>query len=144
MFINRYDKKVDNKGRFVIPSEMREESGSVLYMMKGHEGSLELFTEQEFIKLADEVNSLSYDRKDVRLYLRRKLSSTCKLEIDSLGRIQIPSALLTRYNISKEVTIIGVGNHIEIWNRETYEQYDSYADELFDEVSERLHTEETK
>lgn len=138
MFINRYYKTLDQKGRVVIPSEVREELGSPLYAMKGYEGSIAIYREKEFERLAEEAETLPFNKKDVRLYLRLRLSSTCRLELDSLGRIQLPAALLARYNIGREIVLLGIGNHLEIWDRQAFDKYEEESESVFDETAERI------
>ena len=42
-----------------------------------------------------------------------------------LGRVQIPTALLNKFNISKNVVVLGIGDHIEVWDAKRYEEYES-------------------
>lgn len=141
MFYGYYEHSLDEKGRLVIPSKMREEAGSRLYIMKGYDGALSIFKESSFQKMVEEAEKTPFTKSNSRKYLRIRLGSTCEMEIDKQGRVQIPSQLLTRYNITKEVVILGVGSHIEVWSKNAYLEYEKEAEDDFEEIAENLETE---
>ena len=59
-------------------------------------------------------------------------------EFDKLGRINIPLVLRKEGNLQKECVIVGAGDHIELWNSETWDHfYDDNMDH-FDEISENI------
>ena len=142
MFFGSYEHTLDEKGRLVIPCKMREECGVKLYIMKGFDGALSLYKVDDFEKLAAEVSSLSFKKKDSRAYLRVRLASACELDIDKQGRIQIPTQILNKYEIGKEVVVIGVGDHIEVWNKAAYKEYEKAADDSFESIAENLDDEQ--
>ena len=62
-------------------------------------------------------------------------------ELDKLGRAVIPNSLLSKYNISKEVMVLGAGDHIEVWDAKAYKEYESSAESNFEEIAENLNKE---
>lgn len=138
MFFGSCTHTLDEKNRLVIPSKMRSEIGARLYIMKGFDGAISLYPEKAFEKLMQELNSLPFNKKDARSYLRTQLATTSELEIDKAGRVIIPSVLLTKYSISKNVTVIGMGDHIEVWDSKVYEVYEAEADKNFEDIAENL------
>lgn len=138
MFFGTYEHTIDEKGRLVIPRKMREEAGARLFIMKGFDGALSLFKEVEFERLTREFNSLPFSKKDIRAYLRIQLASACELEIDKMGRVQIPSSLLTKYQISKDVVVIGAGDHMEVWDKKTYAEYEASVNAEFENLAENI------
>lgn len=138
MFFGSYSHSLDDKNRLVIPSKMRNELGVHLYIMKGFDGAISMYPEKAFEKLMEEFNSLPFNRKDARSYLRTQLATTSELEIDKAGRVIIPNTLLEKYNISKSVMVIGMGDHIEVWDSKVYEAYEAEADKNFEDIAENL------
>ncbi|MCQ2087333.1 MAG: division/cell wall cluster transcriptional repressor MraZ [Bacilli bacterium] len=138
MFFGSYAHSLDDKNRLVIPSKMRSEIGTRLYIMKGFDGAVSMYPEKAFEKLMSEFNSMPFNKKDARSYLRTQLASTSELEIDKAGRVIIPGNLLTKYSISKSVMVIGMGDHIEIWDSKVYEVYEAEADKNFEDIAENL------
>ena len=60
------------------------------------------------------------------------------ITIDKQGRLQFPQATLTKYNLKKEVTIVGVLDHLEIWDREEYQKYLNDNEGDFESNAEEL------
>ena len=138
MFYGSFVHNLDNKGRLVIPSKMREELGGKAYILKGYDGALSIYKESDFNELIEKIKTLSFTKKDARAHLRVQLASVCELDIDKLGRALLPSQLLAKYNFKKEVIVIGALDHIEVWNKAEYEAYEKAADSSFEETAERL------
>ena len=138
MYFGSFAHNLDEKGRLMIPRKMREELGFKVYIMKGFEGSLSLYNEERYQKLVEEFSRLSFNQSKVRDYLRLQFASTYEMEVDKLGRVQIPTALLTKYNISKEVLVLGIGDHIEVWDKAKYEEYENSIKDEFESIAENI------
>lgn len=138
MFYGSFVHNLDSKGRIVIPSKMRDELGSKAYILKGYDGALSIYKESDFNELIAKIKKLSFTKKDARAHLRVQLASVCELDIDKLGRAQLPAQLLAKYHFGKEVMVIGALDHIEIWNKLEYEAYEKAADSSFEETAEKL------
>ena len=138
MYFGSFTHNLDEKGRLMIPRKMREELGYKVYIMKGFEGSLSLYNEERYQKLVEEFSRLSFNQSKVRDYLRLQFASTYEMEVDKLGRVQIPTALLTKYNISKEVLVLGIGDHIEVWDKAKYEEYENSIRDEFERIAENI------
>ena len=65
------------------------------------------------------MKTLPMTKKDARKFMRMFFSGAVEVELDKQGRINIPQNLRKYANLSKECTVIGVSNRIEIWDRET-------------------------
>ena len=138
MFFGSFEHSLDEKNRLVIPSKMREEAGKSLFIMKGYDGAIAIYKQDTFEKLMEKISSLPFEKRQARDYARAMLATVSELDIDKAGRVQIPMALITRYNISKEVVVLGAGDHIEVWSKLAYEQYSKSIDENFEDNAENL------
>ena len=138
MFFGIFAHTLDEKGRLMIPRKMREELGYKVYIMQGFDGSLSVYTEGKFLLLSEEFAKLPFNQRKNRDYLRAQFATTYEMEVDKLGRVQIPTALLKKFNISRNVTVLGMGDHIEIWDSAKYEAYEQEAIENFDKNAEEL------
>ena len=140
MYFGYYEHLLDEKGRLSLPRKLREglSEGSLLYVLKGFEGCLSVYNESTFNKLCSDIEELSYLDKTARNYIRNVLGSVVILNVDKLGRIQIPTSTLNRYNILKNVAVLGVGDHFEIWDLEAYQTYQEVNDESFEESADKL------
>ena len=138
MFYGSFAHNLDNKGRLVIPSKMRDELGAKAYILKGYDGALSIYKESDFQELVSKIKTLSFTKKNARAHLRIQLASVCELDIDKQGRALLPTQLLAKYKIGKEVMVIGALDHIEVWNKKEYEEYEKSADSSFEEIAEEL------
>ena len=138
MFFGSFAHTLDEKGRLMIPRKMREELGLRVYIMKGFDGSLAVYTENRYQKLIEEYNNLPFNKRNNRDYLRIQFASTHVMDVDKLGRVQIPTALLNKFNISREVIVLGIGDHIEIWDQKKYEEYEASVKDEFEYIAENI------
>ena len=138
MFFGSFAHTLDEKGRLMIPRKMREELGYKVYIMKGFDGSLSVYNEDRYQKLVDEFSKLSFTQHNNRDYLRLQFASTYEMDVDKLGRVQIPTALLSKFNISKNVIVLGIGDHIEIWDQKKYEEYEASIKDEFENIAEKI------
>lgn len=144
MYFGYFEHHLDNKGRLSLPKKIKEElkEGDSLYVLKGFEGCLAVYSEAEFNKLCEECESVSFNKKNSRDYLRIVLGSVIALNVDKVGRIQIPTLTLTKYKISKNVVILGVRDHFEIWDLKSYQEYESHIEDNFEQIAESLSQDE--
>ena len=138
MFFGSFVHTLDDKGRLMVPRKMREELGSKAYIMKGFDGSLSVYNKEKYQKLVSEFGRLSFNQQKVRDYLRLQFASTYEMDVDKLGRVQIPTALLTKFNISREVLVLGIGDHIEVWDKAKYEEYENNIRDQFESLAEDI------
>jgi len=113
-------------GRLVLPKKIRELlKGNTFILTKGFDFCLAGFDKQDWENRAKDllnVSLLSQDNLDKR---RRLFSSVVYTQMDDQGRFIIPKNLLTYADLKKEVIVIGVGDHFEIWDKEKWFNYAS-------------------
>ena len=138
MFFGSFAHTLDEKGRLMIPRKMREDLGFKVYIMKGFDGSLSIYTVERYQKLAEEFYNLPFTQQRNRDYLRVQFATTYEIDVDKLGRLQLPTALLNKFNISRNVIVLGIGDHIEIWDAKKYEEYESGIVDNFEKNAEAI------
>ena len=138
MFIGEYQHNLDAKGRIIIPSRFRDELHTTFILARGLDGCLTIYSLKQWEKLFEEVNKLPTTKKAARQYIRMLTSTATECTLDNQGRIPIPAFLAKPVNITKECEIIGANDHIEIWDKETWDNYYVDASNNFEEVAENL------
>ncbi len=138
MFIGEYQHNLDTKGRIVIPGKFREELHTTFILTRGLDGCLTIYSLKQWEKMFEEVNKLPTTKKAARQYVRMLTSTATECTLDSQGRIAIPSFLSKPVNIVKECVVIGANDHIEIWDKQTWENYYADASNSFEEIAENL------
>lgn len=132
MFLSNFENNIDDKGRIVIPSKFREYISANLYMIKGYDGCLSIYCEDDFKEFVENLNKLPYEKSTVRSYKRILLSSVVELTVDKQWRMLIPSKTLKEYGISNKTIIIGQFDHFEIWDLEKWHEYKNAHENSFE------------
>lgn len=138
MFMGEFSHSIDAKGRVILPAKFREELGTSCIVTRGLEGCLSVYTVDAWNTLAEKMKKLRTSKEKVRAFKRFLFGSAAELEFDRTGRILIPSPLRDYAKLGKEVTVIGTGDAIEIWDKEAYEDYAAMTVPAMEEIAESL------
>jgi MraZ protein len=129
MFLGQFYHTLDEKGRLTIPASYREFLTDGAYVIQGFDKNLNLLTPTGFNKIAGNVNNMSGTDPVIRVLRRLVFSNAAKVDIDRLGRILIPGFLRKIANLDKEAVIVGIGDAVEIWSPESWqEQVEALSD----------------
>ncbi|MDI6689884.1 MAG: division/cell wall cluster transcriptional repressor MraZ [Actinomycetota bacterium] len=138
MFSGEFHHTLDSTGRLILPAEFRDALADGLFIAKGMEKCLFIFSRKEWLQLADKIRLLPLTKKDARQFSRCFFSGAKEGILDKQGRVLIPDHLRKYAGLNKDVVIIGVSNRLEIWNREKWETYRKQAEKSYAEVAEHL------
>ena len=136
-----FHRSLDEKSRFAIPKKLRDTLGhpartTALYLAPGTDASLALYTQESFSHLADQLGQGSPASQDSRTFGRLFYSQAQCVELDRLGRVRIPPELLALGRLTKEIVLLGVRDHLEIWDKAHWEEYLSQKQPRYDEIAE--------
>ena len=62
----------------------------------------------------------------------------CIRDRDAAGRITLPVRIQKKYDIGQKVIVIGVGDHLEIWDEERYLSYERDACGNLEDLAAKL------
>jgi MraZ protein len=120
-------KSIDNKGRLVVPSKFRRNSGfdgeEGFFITPGPGPYLIMFPAREFHRLTGKATRALPKSGDVFDARRSLFPETEFLPIDKQGRVVLPPAHVAEAELGSEVAILGMGNHIEIWDVTHWKEY---------------------
>jgi MraZ protein len=121
-----HDHSLDAKNRLTVPARFRAELAGPIVLGKGFERCLQVFPEKVYASIADAalagVNPLSPQARDLNRHL---YGNSMPAELDTAGRINLPASFLGYAGITKDAVIVGSGQWLEIWDRETWNEYDT-------------------
>jgi len=123
VFVNHYEHSLDSKGRVVLPAKYRNSLGDRVYLAP-QDNSLALYSEAEFQKVTERLLDLVHQGELDPMTRRGFAANTVEADLDTAGRITIPSRLRAYANLTDEVVVNGALTYIEIWDRATFEQMD--------------------
>jgi len=138
MFIGEFHHTIDDKKRLIIPSRFREELGNEFIITRGIENCLYVYSKASWNEITNKLNTLPFTKKNARSFNRFFLSGATVAEVDKNGRILITSPQLSYANITKECVIIGVGDRLEIWSDEKWNEFYNSASEDMSDIAETL------
>ena len=128
LLTGEYQHVIDNKSRVLISNKLRgqidvDEHGSNFYLVLGVNGILCLYPEKYFEQIALTVTPGTTAPDEAVAFERISFALASKVELDSQGRLLINERLRKRAGLKDHITLIGVRDHIELWNSESWEQY---------------------
>lgn len=128
MFMSEYNHSIDAKGRLIVPAKFREQLGDSFVVTQGLDGCLFVYANEEWKRFEDKLRQLPLTNPAARKFSRFFLAGAVQCEVDRQGRILIPAKLRKAAGLTKDVILAGVGERIEIWDRERWEASSTYED----------------
>lgn len=138
MFMGEYAHQLDNKGRLIIPAKFREVLGDKMVINRGLDGCLNVYSLSAWETILIQLRQLPTTKKESRMYMHMMTAKAAMVEVDSAGRVLLPSSLIQEAALSKACVIVGVVDHCEIWSEERWNTYYNAASESFETVAESL------
>ena len=123
MLIGRHDYAIDDKGRLNFPAKFRDDMGKSFVVTCWLDGCLAAFPMVEWERVKSLLREKSMVRsREVQRYL---YASATEVSPDKQGRILIPQYLRDAASLDKDVTIIGLDTHAEIWSTEAWVKHEA-------------------
>ena len=128
LLTGEYQHVVDGKGRVLVSNKLRsqidaDEHGGNFYLVLGANGILCLYPEKYFEQVALAVAPEATAPDEAVAFERISFALASKVELDGQGRLLLNERLRKRAGLKDQITLIGVRDHIEVWNSESWEQY---------------------
>lgn len=134
-FIGEYHSKLDAKNRALFPSGFKKqmENEELRFVVKKNifESCLELYPMAEWKNMTKFIRSRTntFNKKHDD-FLRAFYRGSAEIELDSSGRMLLPSRLLDKIGIEREIVFAGQDGKIEIWPKNVYEDKEMSEDEF--------------
>ena len=138
MLLGEFHHNIDDKGRLVIPTKFREDLGQEFILTRGIEKCLYVYSKTEWEKLVGKLNTLPFTKKVTRTFTRFFYSGATACEFDKSGRMSITSPLVSYAGLDKECIIIGVNDHLEIWDSKAFEKFMNDNSDIIEDIAENL------
>jgi MraZ protein len=137
VFLGEYFHSLDGKGRVVMPSGFRRRLEDGCVVTKGQDRQLVLFPTGEFEARATEVTEVQQNRSG-RRFSRTVFSGADLQTLDKSGRVLIKPDLrdFADLQAGTEIAVIGVYDHVELWNKTLYLEDRAAGDQSYLEEDE--------
>ncbi len=122
-FSGEYKCSADAKGRLLVPVKLRElfPEGESMILVRSLDSCISLYSEGVWSVFEEKIAAMpSTEARDVRRFFYASMQPA---EPDAQGRILLPVQLREYAGITKNVVVLGCGDHVEIWDEEGYRSY---------------------
>ncbi|MCE7505037.1 division/cell wall cluster transcriptional repressor MraZ [Polynucleobacter sp. IMCC30063] len=119
---------LDAKGRMSVPAKHRDalllQGDGRVTLTKHPDGCLLVFPRPEWEAFRARVAQLPMD---AHWWRRIFLGNAAEIELDGSGRILISPELRVAASIEREVILLGMGSHLELWDAQIYSSKEQAA-----------------
>jgi MraZ protein len=125
MFRGRNDLAIDDKGRIMLPVKFREylaTKNDTTLWLTNIDNCLRAYPTTDWLEIEQKIQSKSLRTNDERWFKRFFLGGVHDCPLDKQGRILVPQSLRKYAGLEKDVAIIGLINHFEIWDINRYDK----------------------
>jgi MraZ protein len=138
-FRGHFEHSLDAKNRLSIPARFRASFSAGTVLAKDPEPCVAVWTPETHEAIIERAlagsNPMgSQYRKLSRFYQ----GNSFEIELDASGRVTLPPPLLVHAGIEKEVVVVGVGDHLEVWDKGRWAREQEALDAQIEEVTETL------
>ncbi len=124
MFLGEYQPNLTEGSRLALPKKLRDQiAGDEVILSRGFEKCIFIYAKEDWVSEASkQIENPITDSKtrDIKRYM---YSSAAESAIDAQGRVVLPANLKQYASIDKKTTVIGAGDHIEIWDSTEWEKH---------------------
>lgn len=123
--IGKYEARLDDKNRLIVPAKLRQELGETFYVTIGVNGGhrcLSVFTASGWQTLSDNYNALPLSQRSGATSLIFMNAAECSP--DKQFRFSLTGFLMKYAGIDKEVRIVGKAGQAEIWDAAEYDRFE--------------------
>lgn len=138
MIIGEYRHTIDTKKRLSLPAKFRKEVGKRMVITRGFDNCLYIYPLKEWQGVAEKLRTLSMGQADTRGFTRFMLSGAVDVTLDALGRVLIPDFLKEFGGLTSKVVVVGVGDHVEVWDEKAWASYKKRIEKQADIMAEKL------
>jgi MraZ protein len=133
-FTGQADYTLDAKNRLTVPARFRGALEGGLVLAKDIDPCVAIWPSagyDEFRRAAlQDVHPMSQRGRKIMTFLS---ANSMPASLDGAGRVPLPPFLMSHGNLEREVTVVGVGDHLQLWNRAAWTAYnDQLAADIFD------------
>ncbi|NUR77067.1 MAG: division/cell wall cluster transcriptional repressor MraZ [Thermoleophilia bacterium] len=138
MLLGEHEHSLDDKNRLTLPAKLRAAFEDGVVVTRGLDGCLFAYPRAEWEELAGRIKSLDPLSPEARVMQRHFFAGAAQGELDKQGRMVLPTALIEHAGLTREITVAGVHDHLEIWDRAKWRQQLHEVEGSAEDVAERL------
>jgi MraZ protein len=138
MLLGTHTPKLDEKGRVILPAKFRDVFTSGLVITRGQDNCLLVFSAGVFKAKADAIAQAPITNQAARNYVRVFMSGAHAETPDKQGRVTVPSVLRDYAALNRDLVVIGVGDHAEIWDAKSWSDFLAKQEDPYSSIAEEV------
>ena len=124
LFLGTYSHRLTGGNRLALPKKIRAEiSGDEIILAAGFESCVAGFDRKKWEEITKEQLGIPLYENKGRVLRRQLFANAMILKVDGQGRVVLPQNLASMAGIKEKVTVIGAGDHFEIWDSKKWQEY---------------------
>ncbi|MFT3900334.1 MAG: division/cell wall cluster transcriptional repressor MraZ [Gordonia sp. (in: high G+C Gram-positive bacteria)] len=129
--VGTYTPKLDDKGRLTLPAKFRDALAGGVMVTRNQDKSLAVYRLQDFDAIAEKTKAASRNDPQARAYQRYFFATADEQRPDGQGRINLSPDHRRYAGLTKDCVVIGSLDHLEIWDAQTWEDYQAEYEDDF-------------
>jgi MraZ protein len=138
MLLGEHEHTLDDKNRLTLPAKVRAAFEDGLVVTRGLDGCLYAYPRTAWEEHAARIQALDPLDAEARVIQRHFFAGASPGELDRQGRLVLPASLIAHAGLSRDVTVAGVYDHLEIWDRNTWRRQVQEVEGRAEDVAGRL------
>lgn len=128
MFLGSHAINMDSKGRFAVPTRVRETltsqcDGRLVITAHNEERCLLVYPEPQWQELLPRIEALPNLNKAASRLQRLLIGYACPMEMDANGRLLLPQTLRDYAGAEKKLMLVGQGKKLELWSEARWNEW---------------------
>jgi len=138
-FRGQHEHSLDAKDRLTIPARFRAALDDGVVLFEELDDCVSIYPVAEYAQLTrDYLGTLNPLTKKGRMMRRRFHARSHDETLDSAGRVRIPKHLIEHAGLEGGCMVVGVADHLEVWDPQTWSRHDAEIDAQAEELAESL------
>jgi len=119
-----YEQSVDDKGRIVLPQDLRAPLGDEFVITRGPDRAVWLLPRPKWEQIYRQIKPGAVNCRQAAI-LQRQHGGRAYVKTDAQNRLTVPKHIRDYAGIDEDhkAVLIGVGDKIELWNKEMWDAY---------------------
>ncbi len=140
-FRGTYDHTLDAKNRLTVPARYRRElaDGVVMGRTADQQPCVGIWLSDDYDRYTEralaEMPPISPERIELQRFL---FGNSADGDLDAAGRLMLPAFLMEHAGLEREVVVVGVGDHLELWSRERWNEHQPTLLRGVAQITERI------
>jgi MraZ protein len=139
VLLGEFEQRLDDKNRVTLPARLRERFAVGVVCARGLDGCVSVWPrdawERYVSAYSDRLDPFTREGRGLQRYLYGAAQDG---ELDRQGRVALPGPLLQHASLGKDIVIAGLGDRLEIWDRDAWRRQLADVEGSAEVVAERL------